>query len=129
MELHVRREMVLPLEREEAWPLISDPDELETWFAERVELQLHPGAEGEVAVEGERRRAVVEEIVPARRVVLRWWAQDEEASVVELTLDDDPAGTRLTILEVPARTLHAVGVALDRGVPAAPGPTMALVGA
>jgi uncharacterized protein YndB with AHSA1/START domain len=72
---------------------------------------------------------VVEEIVPARRVVLRWWAHDEEASVVELTLDDDPAGTRLTILEVPARTLHAVGVALDRGVPAAPGPTLALVGA
>jgi uncharacterized protein YndB with AHSA1/START domain len=124
MELHVRRELVLPLEREAAWPLIAEPAELETWFAEAVDLAIEDGAEGVVTVEGERREAVVEEVEPRRRVVLRWWDRAGEASVVELTLDDDPSGgTRLTVLEIPARTLIAVGAELA-GLPTTAGPSM-----
>jgi uncharacterized protein YndB with AHSA1/START domain len=126
MELHVRRELVLPLERAAAWPLIADPAELESWFADAVDLDVEPGAEGSVTVEGEERRALVEEVAVCRRVVLRWWDGDGDASVVELTLDDDADGTRLTVLELPVRTLQAVGAALERGLPASPGPTMAV---
>ncbi|HEU4979285.1 MAG TPA: SRPBCC domain-containing protein [Solirubrobacteraceae bacterium] len=120
----MRRELVLPLEREAAWPLIAERDELESWFADAVDLDVEPGAEGTVTVEGEEREAVVEEVVAQRRVVLRWWDRAGEASVVELTLDDEPdGGTRLTVLELPVRTLAAVGAELAR-LPTAPGPRM-----
>lgn len=120
----MRRELVLPLERDEAWPLVSEPGELESWFADEVDIVLEPGAEGVVVVEGERREALVEEVVPQRRVVLRWCDGEGDASVVELTLDDEPDGrTRLTVLELPARTLALVGAELA-ALPAAPGPSL-----
>lgn len=124
MELHIRRELVLPLEREDAWALIAEAHELETWFAEEVELDVEAGAEGTVTVEGERRDAVVEEVEPCRRVVLRWRDGHGEESVVELTLDDEPAGgTRLIVLELPVRTLVAVGAELAT-LPTTAGPSL-----
>jgi uncharacterized protein YndB with AHSA1/START domain len=125
----VRRELVLPVSREQAWPLLVEPAELETWLADEVELEIREGAEGFVRwSDGDERRAVVEEVVAERRVALRWWAPDadpREATLVELTLDDDPAGTRLAIVELPLRTLQAVGTTLPGGAPAT-GPQLAL---
>src|SRR5689334_19045129 len=42
----VRRELVLPFPRDEAWPLLGDPAELETWYAEDVDLEIAEGARG-----------------------------------------------------------------------------------
>jgi DNA-binding transcriptional ArsR family regulator len=41
----VRREVVLPVEPERAWELITDPDELEGWLADEVELEPEEGGE------------------------------------------------------------------------------------
>ena len=52
----VRREVVLPVDPDRAWELITDPGELEGWLADDVELEPEEG--GEVRVEwddGERR--------------------------------------------------------------------------
>jgi uncharacterized protein YndB with AHSA1/START domain len=132
MELHeelgaVRRETVLPVTREEAWELVEDPRELETWLADEVDLEVRPGAEGTVRCDdGTERHAVVEEVELGRRVSLCWWADGEEPSLVELTLDDDPGGTRLTVVEVPLRTLRSVGATIAGGVPGTSGPQMAV---
>src|SRR6478672_1746427 len=39
----VRREVVLPVDPERAWELITEPDELEGWLADEVELEPEEG--------------------------------------------------------------------------------------
>ena len=108
--LAVRRELLLPFTREEAWPLLGDAAELETWFAEEVSFAVEEGAGGSIRVDEGERVAVVDEVVPGRRVTFRWWDPAEPASetLVELTLDDVPEGTRLVVVELPVRSLPAV---------------------
>src|SRR4051794_31514345 len=99
----VRREVVLPVEPERAWELITDPDELEGWLADDVELAPEEGGEVRVAWEdGERREGVVEEVDEGRRIVFTW---GEEPSRVIWTLDPVPEGTRFVVTE---RTLAPV---------------------
>src|SRR3954447_4145685 len=103
----VRREVVLPVEPERAWELITDPDELEGWLADDVELA--PAEGGQVGVagegggrvrgageEGERREGVVEEVDEGRRIVFTW---GEQPSRVIWTLDPVPEGTRFVVTE------------------------------
>lgn len=99
----VRKEIVLPSPREDVWEALTDPDQLEDWFANEVELDLYPG--GDVTfrwANGEERHAVVTEVDPERRFAFTW---DEDGDV-EFTLDDDVDGTKLTVVEtVPAWTM------------------------
>src|SRR3954468_23284713 len=99
----VRREVVLPVEPERAWELITDPEELEGWLADDVELDPEEG--GEVRVEwedGARRQGGGEGVDEGRRLVFPW---GEEPSRVVWTLDPVPEGTRFVVTE---RTLAPV---------------------
>jgi len=40
----VEREIRVPVEPERAWELVTEPEHLERWFAEQVELDPTPGA-------------------------------------------------------------------------------------
>ena len=40
----VRREIVLPVERDRAWELLTEPGELSEWLADDVELEPEEGA-------------------------------------------------------------------------------------
>ena len=97
----VRREVVLPVDPQRAWELITDPGELEGWLADDVDLEPEEG--GEVRVEwedGERREGVVEEVDEGRRIVFTWGgATGEEPSRVVWTLDPVPDGTRFVVTE------------------------------
>ena len=91
----VRREVVLPVEPERAWELITDPDELEGWLADEVELEPEAGGGVHVTFEdGEQRWGTVEEVEPERRLAFRWGD-----SRVEWTLDPVEGGTRLVVVE------------------------------
>lgn len=115
-DLVVRREVVLPVDRETAWAALADPAELATWLADEVELEIEAGARGWLRWEdGERHPAVVEEVVQERRIVLRWSEEDGPETLVELVLDDVPEGTRLVVLELPVVHLDAVGASLEQG--------------
>ncbi len=115
-DVAVRREVVLPVDRETVWAALADPDELATWLADEIELEIEAGAEGWVRWEdGERRPATVEEVVEQRRIVLRWSEREGPETIVELVLDDVPEGTRLVVLELPVVQLEAVGALLERG--------------
>ena len=99
----VRREIVLPVARERAWELLTEPAELEEWLADEVQLEPEPGAPLRVTwAGGEVREGEVEEVEPERRLRFRW---DDDAtgvpSRVEWTLDDAPGGTRVTVEERP----------------------------
>lgn len=118
MELHqqaVRREADLDADLASAWDAVADPRRLEEWLAARVDVDIEPGAEGTITDHaGVVRHTVVEEVVPGRRVALRWASVDGEPTLVELTLEPLTAGrTRLVVVEVPVAVVRAVS---DRAV-------------
>ena len=94
--MEVRREIFLPAGRDEVWAALTEPERLEEWFANDVELDPRPGGAGVFRwSNGEERRVVVEAAEPEERLEL---ALEDDASVA-FTLEDDPDGTRLTVLE------------------------------
>jgi uncharacterized protein YndB with AHSA1/START domain len=95
----VRREIVLPVERERAWELLTESGELEGWLADDVEFCAEAGAPLRAAWDdGEERAGVVEEVEPERRIRFVWAGADD-ASEVEWTLADAVSGTRLLVVE------------------------------
>jgi uncharacterized protein YndB with AHSA1/START domain len=108
----VRREIVLPVERERAWALLTEPAELREWLADEVELEPEPGTPLRVEWSGgEVREGEVEEVEPERRLRFRW--DDGTTGVpsrVEWTLDDAPGGTRVTVVERPLVPLELRGI-------------------
>ncbi len=92
----IEREIVLPSPREEVWEALTEPERLEDWFANDVDLDLRPGGGARFRwSNGEERHAVVTEVEPERRLVFEW----EDEGEVSFTLEDDPDGTRLTVVE------------------------------
>jgi uncharacterized protein YndB with AHSA1/START domain len=121
----VRREIVLPVDRQTAWSALTDPEELATWLADEVELEIEPGAEGSLRwADGERCPVVVEEVVERRRIVLRCAEVDGPETLVEFVLDDMPEGTRLVVVELPVVQLEVVGQWLAQGPGVLGGPQM-----
>jgi uncharacterized protein YndB with AHSA1/START domain len=129
VELHdqqvVRREVVLPVDLGAAWANLAAAEGLEGWLADEIDLDVRPGAEGTARwSDGTERHVVVDEIEVGRRLALYWWAEGEDATLVELTLDEHDDGTRLVVVEVPVRVVEAVGAGLPTGG-AARGPQLA----
>ncbi len=92
----IRKEIVFPSPREEVWEALTDPERLEDWFANEVEVDLREGGDATFRWgNGEERHAVFTEIEPERRLGFDW---DDEGHV-EFTLDDDIDGTRLVVAE------------------------------
>lgn len=130
MELHedevVRREIALDVDRDTAWAALADPEGLETWLAESVDVEIREGAEGTITDhDGTVRDAGVEEVSPGRRLALRWAAPGEAPTIVELTLDDlADGGTRLVVVEVPVAVVHAVSTRVIATTSANQGPSL-----
>jgi len=107
----IRREIVLPNPREEVWEALTEPERLEDWFANDVDLDLRPGGGASFRwSNGEERSATVTEVEPGRRLAFEWDdCGPEGGGEVEFTLDDAADGTRLTVVE----TAPAWTTALD----------------
>jgi len=86
----VNREVVLPVPRERAWELVTEPDEMETWLADDVDFEPEEGAPLRI----DDRDGVVEHVEAEERIVFSWGE-----SVVEWVLEDHPAGTRFVVTE------------------------------
>lgn len=119
MELHegiVRRDVPLGVDRETAWAALADAGRLEEWFAASVDVEIAPGAEGAITDhDGTVRDVTVEEVLPERRIALRWSVADQAETIVELTLEDDedrPGTCRLVVVEVPLALVRAVSTRL-----------------
>jgi uncharacterized protein YndB with AHSA1/START domain len=93
----VERDRYLESPTDEVWAALTDPDELEQWFANEVELDPTPGGRASFRwANGEQREAVVEAIEAQRRLVLRWLDDD---GLVWLELEPTGTGTTLHIVE------------------------------
>jgi uncharacterized protein YndB with AHSA1/START domain len=100
----VTREIVLPLERDEAWRVVTEPDHLRQWLADDVEIDLVEGGRIELGWDGGgSRRGVVETVEEHERLVFRWRPDDagslDVETTVEIGLDDVDDGTRVTVVE------------------------------
>src|SRR5437763_14550738 len=99
------KEVVLPVDRDEAWEAVSDSDALEAWLAERVELDLRPGGDATFTLPGgEERRGMVEEVAPGERLTFWWWPHDGDGESSRVTFELAPAvgGTVVRVTETPA---------------------------
>lgn len=106
----LRREVALGATPERVWEALVVPSELARWFGAEAEIELRPG--GAVRFtwpDGVVRRGLVEEVVPARRLVLRWRevragprsVEVGEGTRVVFELEVDGGGTLLTLTESP----------------------------
>jgi uncharacterized protein YndB with AHSA1/START domain len=100
MHKAVERELLVPETPEEVWRSLAEPG----WLGEDARIELHPA--GEVAA-GER-SGFVEEADAPRRLVFWWSLPGEEASRVELDLEEAEDGTRVRVTE--SRPLEILSV-------------------
>jgi hypothetical protein len=97
LAMDVSREIVLPVDRETAWAAVSD---LSRWLVAEGSLELESGAEGELTLpDGETRWASVEEVRDGELLSFWWHAPDALATLVEVSLVDAVAGTRVVVVE------------------------------
>ncbi len=102
----VERTITLPTDVEDAWALLTRPEDLTAWLGDEVELDPTPGARGRVVErDGTQRALVVEQVAEGRRISWRWWPEadgpEQGASRVEITLTPTDAGTLVRVLEQP----------------------------
>ncbi len=106
----VEREITVPVDPERAWRLVTEPEHLEQWFAERVELDPTPGAPVRVVGDdGGERHGVVEEVDAPRRLRFTWYAPpDGPPSTVEIEVTPEREGSRISVIERELITIDAV---------------------
>jgi len=94
--MEVTREIVFPASPDEVWEALTEPEQLEEWFANDVELDVREGGDGVFRWDdGEERRAKVLIVEPGERLVFDWADEGE----VEFTLEEVDDGTRLLVRE------------------------------
>jgi len=115
----VEREITVPVEPERAWELVTEPEHLEQWFAEEVELDPTPGAPVRVIDDdGGERHGVVEEVDAPRRLRFVWYAPpDGPPSSVEIEVAPDEGGSRISVIERELITIDAVGPVVEAAPP------------
>ncbi|HEY1537753.1 MAG TPA: SRPBCC domain-containing protein [Solirubrobacteraceae bacterium] len=97
--MDVSREIILPVDRDTAWEAVTD---LDRWLTADggCTLELEPGADGELTLpSGETRWATVESVEEGELLAFWWHAPDALATLVEVTLIDAVAGTRVVVVE------------------------------
>ena len=95
--MDVTREITLPVDPETAWNAVTD---LERWLTDDGSLELEPGCESELTLrDGETRWATVAEVRRGEHLSFWWHAYDALATLVEVSLVEVPAGTRVVVVE------------------------------
>ena len=95
----VERETLLETDLGRAWEAISDPEVLERWLADEVELEPVEGTPARFVVDGEERPARVERVVDGRELDFVWERQPGRDSLVELELVPCVSGVWLRVTE------------------------------
>jgi uncharacterized protein YndB with AHSA1/START domain len=105
----IERTLDFPFPPERVWRAITRPQELSSWFSDRV--QLDPVVGGEILLEWDeygRASGVVEAFDAPRRFAFRWRAHGvppdaplapDNSTLVTFTLTPTDAGTRLELVE------------------------------
>ncbi|MEA2408249.1 MAG: hypothetical protein QOE69_2368 [Thermoleophilaceae bacterium] len=108
MEELVERELTVPNEVEEVWRSLAEPG----WLGEDAAIELRETGD----VRAGERTGFVEEVDAPRRLVFWWSAPGEEATRVELQLDETDIGTHIRVTESrPLAVLDGRDLAIEFG--------------
>jgi uncharacterized protein YndB with AHSA1/START domain len=115
--MELTREITLPATADEVWRSLAEP----AWLGEDASIDLRP--DGDVRA-GER-TGFVEEADEPRRLVF-WWSQPgEDATRVELELEEDGEETHVRVVESrPLALLDLYGAEIVHATPAPRQPEM-----
>src|SRR5688572_15543886 len=115
MEELVERELTVPETADEVWTSLAEPD----WLGGDATIDLHEAGE----VRAGDRTGFVEEADAPRRLVFWWSAPDEEATRVEIDLDETDSGTDIRVTESrPLAILDGRDLAIEFGGVGGTGP-------
>ena len=95
----VKRETVLYVDADRAWEAISDPDFLERWLADEVDLEPVEGTPATFTVDGDERPGRVERVEEGRGLSFTWEREEGRPSLVELELTPCVSGIRIEVTE------------------------------
>jgi uncharacterized protein YndB with AHSA1/START domain len=95
----VKRETVLDVDADRAWEAISDPDWLERWLADEVDLEPVEGTPATFTVDGDERPGRVEHVDEGRGLSFTWEREQGRPSLVELELTECVSGIRIEVTE------------------------------
>ena len=104
-EFHIQRDIVIEAPVEVVWRTITEPDQISLWFADKVELEIKPGASGYLGFGDQGGPVTVETVDPPTRFSFRWNhpAGEEPAEtnslLVEFTLAGEGERTHLRVVE------------------------------
>jgi uncharacterized protein YndB with AHSA1/START domain len=70
--LTIDRDVLIEAPVEVVWRIITEPDQITRWFADRVELVVEPGARGYMGFGDQGGPVVVEVVDPPTRFSFRW---------------------------------------------------------
>jgi uncharacterized protein YndB with AHSA1/START domain len=108
MDELVERELTVPEEIDDVWRSLTEP----AWLGDEATIELREAGE----VRAGDRSGFVEEVDAPRRLVFWWSAPDEEATRVELELDETDTGTRVRVTESrPLAILDGRDLAIEFG--------------
>lgn len=121
MDELVERELRVPETAEEVWRSLAQPE----WLGDGATIDLREAGE----VRAGDRTGFVEEADTLRRLVFWWSASDEEATRVEIDLDETDTGTHIRVTESrPLAILDGRDLAIEFGGMGGAGP-VAMAGA
>jgi uncharacterized protein YndB with AHSA1/START domain len=108
MDHAVERELTVPDDAEEVWSSLAEP----AWLGEDATIELREAGD----VRAGERSGFVEEADAPRRLVFWWSAPGEEATRVEIDLDEADLGTSIRITESrPLAILDGRDLAVELG--------------
>ncbi|HEX7263890.1 MAG TPA: SRPBCC domain-containing protein [Candidatus Dormibacteraeota bacterium] len=106
MQAAIEKEILIKAPVEVVWHLVTEPDQVQRWFADEAEIELRVGSKGRLAFKsGDSYQLQVEAVEPPHRFSFRWVRQpglvvrDDNSLLVEFILQPENGGTRLKIVE------------------------------
>jgi uncharacterized protein YndB with AHSA1/START domain len=104
----VERELTVPDEIDEVWSSLAEPE----WLGEDATIELREAGD----VRAGERTGFVEEVEAPSRLAFWWSAPGEEATRVELDLEETELGTRIRVTESrPLAILDGRDLAIELG--------------
>ena len=104
-EYEIERDILIDAPIETVWRTVTEPEQMAQWFADKIDLEVEPGARGYLGFGEQGGAVVVEAVEPPTRFTFRWnHPAGEEATptnslLVEFTLTSEGDGTRLRVAE------------------------------
>jgi uncharacterized protein YndB with AHSA1/START domain len=110
-DLTIQRDIFIEAPADAVWRTITEPASITEWFAERVEFEVRPGADGvfvfdkDPNADAKTVAVAVETVDPPRRLAFRWGhevgtaASPQNSVLVQFTLAPEGGGTRLRVVE------------------------------